>query len=330
MGYLLRVVKKFQRSRIVVVDRFNEVGGADYPILNYIRYLDKNDEEGHLVRFMDKFGSISLLLALFLSKKILVNGLRPFHYWRLILFVFFKKNVVIYLHETDWVFRRFREKNRFKYLLVSYLIKNRAILCVSSVNEEYVKKTFGAKKTHLVYNNIGDRYLIEKEEGFKNILMVGSIQERKGVSFFSELADFSLKNGEEWRFYWVGDGRFGDPKLYFSKNVKWLGYADPVGVDNCIKNSHLFFLASVDDPFPLSCLETLYNYKKCVVFTNTGTAEILTGLKGCAVFQSYTVESAYDAIKKALAEDLDLERVKYINEEISSVSSFAKRLEGVF
>jgi len=330
MRNILEVISRFKESRIVIIDKFNEFGGADYPIRNYLRYLEKMGERTYLIRFMDQYGTISLFLALVLSNKILVNGLRPFNYWRLVIFVLLKRKAIIYLHETEWVFNNYRNINKIKYKVLSRILHKRVVLCSSKAHQSFIEDTFGAQQTHLVYNNIGDRFSIDRTEGVLNILMVGSVQARKGVTLFSELADYAISEGEPWKFIWIGGRTFDAPDLYFSENVEWLGHADHVVLNDCIGKSDLFFLASADDPFPLSCLEALSQFKKCVAYVGTGTAEIISDIEGCAVYSAYAVEAAFDAIKKALSEELELEKVTYVNNHISSVSSFAERMKDIF
>ena len=330
MNKFLAVIDKFKHSRVVIIDQFNESGGADYPIRNYLRYLERAGEGVHLIKFMERYGTISLLLSFIFSNKILVNGLRPLKYWRLILFLFFKKKIIVYLHETDWIFRNYKSRNKLKYFVLSLILKNRVVICTSRLHKEFIEKTFETETVHVVYNNIGERFTIPRLDGVVNILMVGSVQERKGVNLFSELADYALEKGETWKFFWLGGGSLDVPSLYFSNNVEWLGKADSTVVHDCIGKSDLFFLSSVDDPFPLSCLEALYQFKRCVVYVNTGTAEIISGISGCAVYSDYAFQDGYLAIKKALSGDLDKDKVAHVNKHISSVSSFAERMKGIF
>lgn len=314
----------YTKSLKIISNAFPTNVGVGKSILAYLNFKNKKNNDFKIIDFSQCTGFLKLILALFGDKNI-VNSLSSFSSWSIIFFLLIKNNTKIYLHETQFTFDMFSKKNRLKYLFVKKILKTHHILCVSKQQENYLQKKFGSVKTTVVYECIEENSEnLQLSDGL-NILMVGTIQKRKGTSFFSELADYSKSNRRNWNFHWAGSGNSSG--LYLSDNVNFLGHQSDV--KGLIRKSDIFFLSSIDDPFPLSCLEAISEYKKVIVYKDTGIAEIVDGLNGCDVYQKYDVESAYNAIEKVLDEKVDRESMKKINQSISSVESFSDRIDKI-
>ncbi len=109
-----------------------------------------------------------------------------------------------------------------------------------------------------------------------------------------------------------------------SSKVTWWGQLDDARP--LVAQADLFLLSSVDDPFPLACLEALALMKPCVVYKGTGVSEILEGVGGCRVVSEHTPEAFFEALKAVMQESLDTEAVERINRDISSIESLYGRI----
>lgn len=197
------------------------------------------------------------------------------------------------------------------------------LACVSQWQCAYLCSIFQVNHQALLYETVDFDQPYALNTNRKNILMLGYIMHRKGVELFSRVADLAAKERPDLCFSWIGSGDTAN--LYCSPLVHWIGEVQKP--DALLQQCDLFFLSAMDDPFPLACLEALSLKKRCVVYKNTGTAEVIRDISGCAVFDEYTPEAAYKAICKALDADLDVLRLDDIRLHISSVTSFANRLE---
>ena len=317
------IINNYKLCTVVLVDRI--ATGAEVSISNYIAYKNKNDIQTILIKPESKKSIIKMIVAFIYSKSVIINGLRTFVNPTVILFALLKKGIFIYLHETSWAFENnYINKYKIRTYFLKKILKKQQILCVSKKQEEYIQNHFSAYNTQVIYECIKTIDDVEMSPEHINILMVASLQRRKGVDSFSKLADYA-KEKENWQFYWIGEKI--EDNLYLSPNVNWVGYRNDVAT--YLKKCNVFFLSSIDDPFPITCLEALYNLKKCVVYENVGTAEIISDIKGCAVYNEYDIESMYKAIEKVLSEDLDLDKVYEIYVKISSVEAFSSRLDNI-
>lgn len=322
-------ISRFWAAKVVLMDRFQSKGGADYPILYYMNYKEKKQDNVFLVEARFLSGLFFLFLCLFKGNTVLVNGIRPLLFFPILVFVFFKKNVLIYLHETEYVFNRIKKENIY-YPIISKAISKRHVLCVSESQKKYILKEFKVRQASVVYNAIDEYNLLNIDSSRLNVLMVGSLQERKGVTLFSEVADYFFDNKYQVSFHWIGSSCFNSDKLYMSKNVNWHGSGNSYVVMNAIESADIFFLSSIDDPMPLSVFEAMLRFKKIVCYSKTGTSDLLFDISGCSVFDDYTVDSAVGSILEVFDSNVDVDKYKKINENTSSVESFSARLDKYF
>jgi len=129
-----------------------------------------------------------------------------------------------------------------------------------------------------------------------------------------------------WKFHWVGalaSRSLGE----LSQNVRWWGWQGaPL---EFTRQCDVFFLSSVDDPLPLACLEAMMLGKRCVVYRQTGIAEMIESVSGCAVFENYSSVDAFRALEKVLAETPDSARLQQITKETVSVPAFAAKIQQI-
>jgi glycosyltransferase involved in cell wall biosynthesis len=144
---------------------------------------------------------------------------------------------------------------------------------------------------------------------------------------FVRTAELAAERGLPWTFHWIGS--LGEADLApVSGRIRWWGWRDsalPV-----LEKADVFFLSSVDDPQPLACLEALALRKRAVVFQNTGSAEVVSGLAGCRVFAKHEPGCALDALEAALGEDVDMVAMRARLAAVADVEAFERRLAKVF
>ena len=287
-------------------------GGGSVPILSYWKNNLNDGKVMALVIRSSQMGFLKVVLALFFSKRIIVDGLRSFSYLDIILLALFRTNLIIMLHETQMAFEQFESQHSLRYQLLKSILKRRLILCASEYQQNFLLEKFDAKKTEIVFEPI-EQPIQAFSQSKIQVLMIGYWSERKGVSFFSKLADFSAQHGSKYEFNWIGAGSKGS--LYFSEYVNWIKESNHI--NEYIDASDIFLLSSQDEPMGLSFLEALRKFKKGVIFEKTGAADLVKGVRGFEVFKQYTVECAFEAIEKVVKQELDTESVESILEKLS-------------
>jgi glycosyltransferase involved in cell wall biosynthesis len=231
--------------------------------------------------------------------------------------------LAIYLHETDWGFDKFESDYPDLYKEFRDCAKLFPFLLVSNMQAEIIKRRFSASRCYVVYNTTTIESFSQvksesatnrftKNRGRIKIVMAGTLQTRKGVNLFSDVADFAKDSGLNWEFVWAGWE--ADKNIRKSSNVNYVGNLNQKDLTRLLEGSDLFFLSSVDDPFPLSVLESMQLKKRVVVFKNSGISEVIQGVAGTAIYATHEVHAAITAINKALAEEIDLVKYTELNE----------------
>jgi len=242
--------------------------------------------------------------------------------------------LAIYLHETDWGFDKFESDYPDLYKEFCDYAKLFTFLLVSNMQAEIIKRRFGASRCYVVYNTtkianfaqVASRPALSKfsrNSDRVRICMAGTLQPRKGANLFSDLADYAKGNGLNWEFVWAGWE--ADKNIRKSSNVNYVGNLDQNDLTSLLESSDLFFLSSIDDPFPLSVLEAMQINKRVVVFKNSGIGEVIQGVSGTAIYSTHDVQSAIGAIKKALDEEIDSDRYTSINQMLG-LHAFLNRM----
>jgi glycosyltransferase involved in cell wall biosynthesis len=324
----MKRLSKFYGSRklVLVGYDFQSEGGAWRSIYRYFRHVEAL---GQTVMLIDrrKQGTIrQLLAAVCFSPKILFNGMGAFHRWEGILSCLLRKDILIYLHDTAYMVDGYARQHPLKFRLFRLILKRNTLLCVSEQMQKYYQKEFGVSRSHVICEAVALPTPPDFDTNFRNIVMVGSVDERKGAKLFSEVAELAANKSLPWKFHWVG--ALASQSLgTLSKNVRWWGWQDaPLDFTN---GADLFFLSSVDDPLPLACLEAMALGKRCVVYRQTGIAEMIDGIHGCAVFENYSAADAFSALEKVLAEMPDRARLIQITLENASVLALMVKIEKI-
>lgn len=281
---------------------------------------------GRTVRLIDRRArgmARAFLGAVVFAPRVLVNGLTAFERWDILLACWLRRDIVLYLHDTDFMLDAFERDFPLKARLLARILRRNPVLCVSEAMAGLYAKRFGAQRVGVVYETVPPIRAISFEEGFRHIVMVGTPNQRKGVQLFSDVADLAIKAGLNWRFHWLGGP--ADPDLTYSTNVVWHGWiGEP---RRYVEHADCFFLSSVDDPFPLSALEALSAMRRVVVYRETGIAEIVADVRGCGVFDQYDAAIALAALKRAMSSEPDTKAMEQLEREIFSPEAFRMRME---
>ena len=322
-----RLVRFYGSRELVLIgnDFFSE-GGAWRSIYRYFRQEEADGRSVMLIDRRKQHTFRQMLAAACFSPRILVNGLGPFSRWEGVLTCLLRKDILIYLHDTAYMVKRYAKRHPWKFRFFRMIMRRNPVLCVSEQMRDYYCKEFGAAQIHVVHEAVALPATPDFEPAFRHIVMVGSVEERKGVKLLSEVAEMAATRALPWRFHWVG--ALASQSLGpLSPNVRWWGWQD--APHEFVKGADIFFLSSVDDPLPLACLEAMALGKRCVVYRNTGIAELLAGIRGCSVYEDYSAAAAFSAINEALAARPDSPALARIIEEKASVGSLVSRIRQI-
>lgn len=305
---------------------FQSEGGAWRSIYRYFRHVEAQGETVMLIDRRRQGTFRQLLAAVCFSPCILFNGIGPFYRWEGILACLWRKDILIYLHDTAHGVDSYARQHPGKFRFFRRILKRNPVLCVSEQMREYYRKEFGVNRSHVVHEAVALPTPPDFEAGLRHIVMVGSMDERKGVPLFSEVAALAAAKNLPWKFHWVGalaSRSLGE----LSPKVCWWGWQDAPW--EFLRQSDVFFLSSMDDPLPLACLEAMMMGKRCVVYRQTGIAELIDGIRGCAVFENHSAADAFRGLEKVMAETPDSARLAQIAEENVSVPVFAAKIQQV-
>jgi glycosyltransferase involved in cell wall biosynthesis len=324
----MKRLSKFYRSRklVLIGYDFQSEGGAWRSIYRYFRHAEALGQTVMLIDRRKQNTFRQLLAAVCFSPRILFNGIGGFYRWEGIFACLLRKDIFIYLHETAYMIESYARQHPWKFRLFQRILKRNTLLCVSEQMQEYYRNEFGVTRSHVVREAVALPTPPDFDPDFRHIVMVGSVDERKGVKLFSEVAAVVAAKNLPWKFHWVG--ALASRSLgALSKNVRWWGWQDtPLEFTS---RADLFFLSSVDDPLPLACLEAMALGKRCVVYRRTGIAEMVDGICGCAVFENYSAAEAFRALEKVFAETPDSTRLMQATLENASVPSLVAKIDQI-
>lgn len=310
----------------IILYQANNAGGAWRSIMTYHRSAEMMSEPVKLINRSNRRTFRQVLAAAIAAPRLLFNGLDSFLRWEAIIVCLLRRDSLIYLHETAYMLDQFEKQSPFRFRLVGNILKRNPILAVSEQAAKQYRERFGSHNVFVAYECLPAPADISPRNDSKRICMVGTIDERKGASFFSRVADLASEKHLPWEFHWIGS-KGSEESSYLSDNVTWWGWLDsPRGF---VKNCDLFFLASVDDPFPLACLEALQDHVRAVAYTGTGAAEMIRDLAGCGVYSTYEAGDALEAIRSALAAGLDVVESDRLMAELIEVPAFQARMDTI-
>ncbi|MBU1055285.1 MAG: glycosyltransferase family 4 protein [Proteobacteria bacterium] len=157
-------------------------------------------------------------------------------------------------------------------------------LTASEVCNRYIKNCYPGTMSYVINecSIIPDDYnKIVVPSNPPKVINIASMQERKGTDLFVKTAIEVCKKHPSVEFVWIGDEKkFGTWKndiqlAGLQDRIRFLGYMYIPFSE--LHTASLFFLASRDDPFPLSVLEAMCLGRNILTFNVGGAPEALGG-----------------------------------------------------
>ena len=278
----------------------SETSGASKSILT----LKSHAFIFHLIKIPMDFNKaikpfIKNLHSIFKSKIIIVNSLGVLKNLLFLgLFPFLKlmrKKIFIYWHESRWIWKgHVSEKVTIGSIIlnktISYVVKNSINMAVSKYCIKWLNSKFQTKnEIELLYNTIDLKKTLKlskfkgpdySEKKFKVIMALAAATKRKGFHIFIDIAE---KTPSNYKFIWVG--KSGDLDKIFVERIELINEKsdyEKIQVFDynpnpypILKNSDIFFLPSLDEPFGLVYLEAFILGKFVIAPKTTGFSEII-------------------------------------------------------
>jgi glycosyltransferase involved in cell wall biosynthesis len=324
------------RSLAVIGTDFGYVTGVALPVLTYTQDLISRGPVD--VRYLDigAFANAEAVLdALKGCERILINGLGFFwRHWlgakvvRALLDSGVQVNV--YVHTTQYTVTKEADLHGERHAALLELLPRLQLLCVSQAQADYYVK-LGAVAPLVVYNTVprdpGVRRARPEVSAEPHIVMVGTVQDRKGVDLFSRVAERAALLGLPWRFSWLGHrmGALAD-RTVVSDHVDWRGALPRQRIREELADADVLFLSSEDDPMPLAAVEAVQQRLRVISHHGIGTHEILSRLGGYRGFAEYSPEAAFGALAAVLNDPVDEDGYAAI-QELFDITRFGERMD---
>ncbi|GAA2254701.1 hypothetical protein GCM10010415_13880 [Streptomyces atrovirens] len=334
----LRAVRDRQappRSLAVLGLGFGYVTGVAIPVLTYTQALLARSPVD--VRYIDLSAycrTEDVLEALRDIDVVLINSLAPL--WRSAIgnelvdeLVSDGRRVFLYAHETEHVMAYEAEHHTLRHKEMLRLLPQVQVLCVSTAQADMFRG-LGVTDPVVVYNTVPQdahrtraRTVPDEQP---RIVMVGSMQDRKGLDLFSRVAELAHTEGLPWRFAWIGHRtpRIASSTL-ISDRVTWAGALSRARVREELAASDVFLLSSVDDPMPLSVVEAVQQRLRVVTYRRVGSHEVLDSVPGYRSFADYTPQAAFEALRAVLGERVSEDDYREV-EELFDIPAFTARM----
>ncbi|GMA35848.1 glycosyltransferase family 4 protein [Demequina litorisediminis] len=323
------------RTKIAVLgERFVQSIGVSLPIMAAARHLTATAQaEVRLIDVMEYHSVEAVLAEPRPDEVVLINSLRPFWVkpWLPDLVTALRgrgRTPFVYAHETRAVVEREHAAFRSAHRAMLEALEGCAVLCVSE-SQARMFAEMGAPTTRVVYNTspgIVPAAITPRRRGERaQVVMVGSVQARKGADWFSRVADLAAERRLPLDFVWVGGGT---PDIYQSPAVAWKGHLPRRSAEAIVRASDVFLLSSVDDPMPLSALEAIAAGVRIVAYTGVGSDEVLAGVRGYASYDRHDPEEMLAAVEAVLTQEVDAAEYQAIVDTFS-VEAFSERLLAV-
>lgn len=218
------------------------------------------------------------------------------------------KKLCIHVHATD--FDRSRGNvNPTVYSIEKDGMDNAdCIMCVSELTRQTVINHYhqDPRKVFTVHNAV---YPLKKElqdiprPDHKNkekiVTFLGRITMQKGPEYFVEAASLVLKRTRNVRFCMAGSGDMMEEMITLTAErgiadrFHFPGFMRGNQVYECLKNSDVYVMPSVSEPFGISPLEAMQCGTPTIISKQSGCAEILTN---CFKIDYWDIHAMADAI----------------------------------
>ncbi|MDY6206277.1 MAG: glycosyltransferase family 4 protein [Prevotella sp.] len=218
------------------------------------------------------------------------------------------KPLCIHVHATDF------DRSRGKVNPTVYAIEKNGmdnadcIMCVSELTRRTVIQHYHQhpSKCHTIHNAV---YPLRKDlqdipranhgEKEKVVTFLGRITMQKGPEYFVEAASLVLHRTRNVRFCMAGSGDMMNRMIYLSAErgiadrFHFPGFMKGNEVYECLKNSDVYVMPSVSEPFGISPLEAMQCGTPTIISKQSGCAEILNN---CIKVDYWDIHAMADAI----------------------------------
>ena len=201
------------------------------------------------------------------------------------------KPMCIHVHATDF------DRSRGKVNPTVYSIEKNGmdwadcIMCVSELTRQTVINQYhqDPRKCFTVHNAV---YPLKKEYDEiprpdhtgkeKVVTFLGRITMQKGPEYFVEAANMVLHRTRNVRFCMAGSGDMMNQMIYLAAErgiadrFHFPGFMRGKQVYECLKDSDVYVMPSVSEPFGISPLEAMQSNVPVLISYQSGVAEILT------------------------------------------------------
>lgn len=172
------------------------------------------------------------------------------------------------------------------------------ILAVSNNTKKLIhdKYHIPLDKIDVVYNSLGDNFLLSdyaydknnfkylellKSSGYKIIATVGRFTLQKGLSHLMRAAAKALSKDSKLIFVFAGDGEQKNQLMQMatnfgiSRNVIFTGFLRGRELRDIYSVSDIFVMSSISEPFGLTALEAAHHGDALILTKQSGVAEII-------------------------------------------------------
>ncbi|KJE49254.1 MULTISPECIES: glycosyltransferase family 4 protein [Acidiplasma] len=160
------------------------------------------------------------------------------------------------------------------------------IIAVSEYTQKMIIKYYNAdpKKIYVVHNGIDNTFINMPQKSYdlyRNILYFGRITTQKGPRFFLDAAYRVIKKFPDIKFTFAGTGdqepemRRITGELGINRNVIFRGFVSFNEQIYYYKNSDVFLLPAVSEPFGMSVIEAMSTGTPAIISYTTGVGEAL-------------------------------------------------------
>ena len=160
------------------------------------------------------------------------------------------------------------------------------IIAVSEYTQKMIIKYYNAdpKKIYVVHNGIDNTFINMPQKSYdlyRNVLYFGRITTQKGPRFFLDAAYRVIKKFPDIKFTFAGTGD-QEPEmkritgeLGINRNVIFRGFVSFNEQIYYYKNSDVFLLPAVSEPFGMSVIEAMSTGTPAIISYTTGVGEAL-------------------------------------------------------
>lgn len=218
------------------------------------------------------------------------------------------KPLCIHVHATDF------DRSRGNVNPTVYGIEKNGmdnadcIMCVSELTRQTVINHYhqDPRKCHTVHNAV---YPLRKElediprpdhNGREKVVtFLGRVTMQKGPEYFVEAANMVLHRTRNVRFCFAGSGDMMEDMINLvaergiADRFHFLGFMRGKQVYECLKNSDVYVMPSVSEPFGISPLEAMQCGTPAIISRQSGCAEIL---ENCIKVDYWDIHAIADAM----------------------------------